>query len=984
VARGRLGSWSVSLELEFARFRSEMAKVNTHMQTFARKMDRIGRFAGFGLIGYQALRMGRAVVTAGLDLERMNSAMKTVFGSQQAANSEMTFLRENANRLGLEFQALSSGYAKLAASAEGTTLAGQGVRDIFSSTTEAARALGLSNEEVEGTLRALSQMLSKGKVQAEELRGQLGERLPGAFQDAARAMGVTTGQLDKMLQKGEVLAEDLLPKLAEVLHEKYGKAAMDASEGAIASFGRFNNAIFEIKVALSDLLIPVLAELADWFVFLWEKMKTLAAVAKIGFGAIKDTALDLAGSLGLVNEATTELSRNIHHMSLGEMEKELAVVNERMIGISTSMRAMAEANGTQTFVYKNLQSEMDALADQAEILGDGIQEVEKKGLSFNDAGVITIDIVEGMGKEVKKTSDLFKRNFTVGIDSATSALDRFWDDLHAVGGAIEDNSQTLHNLNVGLEIGALSWDAYSEAMFDAESDTEDLTAATKETVSELFNLKDALDELQGNIQEGFSDLFSDILAGKGIDSFKDFFSKIFDLFKKMLADMAAAWLTSKIFGGTLNMNGGGGFGDFFSGLGKKGLGKYINGGGINGASSGNSPVTGSTSVLSRFTNGFKGTSSSGAGGSVPVNLTGASSSAASALSIGTSIGTPTAAIGGAGTGITSGYGVAAGSTTTAGTGAATGFGAAAGAAFVLAIGAFGFGKQAKSEARKQEANREFHSGVQQQGFNVPLTEVNSFRGAMEGVNGQADALFLTMNTGFKSTYRALLENNLALDLQGAKYDELGNELFKVTGNVEGITQALQDASVTGFETAADLQGAIGKGINQMKVSVTGDFAAIQSAMQAAAATGVGSFLNLQQTATGASATIHGDLAKWADYLQGVVNDSIGLAVNGVGQLESGAQSATSAFKRLAAAASSVSVSGGAPRQGLDTYATGGIANKASIFGEAGPEAAVPLPDGQTIPVTISGGGDGGSAVLLKKILNAIDRLSTNRQFGLSQ
>ena len=38
------------------------------------------------------------------------------------------------------------------------------------------------------------------------------------------------------------------------------------------------------------------------------------------------------------------------------------------------------------------------------------------------------------------------------------------------------------------------------------------------------------------------------------------------------------------------------------------------------------------------------------------------------------------------------------------------------------------------------------------------------------------------------------------------------------------------------------------------------------------------------------------------------------------------------------------------------YAKGGIANDPtgrSIFGEAGPEAAVPLPDGRTIPVGIS-------------------------------
>ena len=57
----------------------------------------------------------------------------------------------------------------------------------------------LSAYESEGAFKALEQMLSKGKVSAEELRGQLGERIPGAFQIAARAMGMTTSELDKFM-----------------------------------------------------------------------------------------------------------------------------------------------------------------------------------------------------------------------------------------------------------------------------------------------------------------------------------------------------------------------------------------------------------------------------------------------------------------------------------------------------------------------------------------------------------------------------------------------------------------------------------------------------------------------------------------------------------------------------------------------------------------------------------------------------------------
>ncbi|MDB5540523.1 MAG: hypothetical protein JWQ89_2250 [Devosia sp.] len=56
--------------------------------------------------------------------------------------------------------------------------------------------------------------------------------------------------------------------------------------------------------------------------------------------------------------------------------------------------------------------------------------------------------------------------------------------------------------------------------------------------------------------------------------------------------------------------------------------------------------------------------------------------------------------------------------------------------------------------------------------------------------------------------------------------------------------------------------------------------------------------------------------------------------------------------------------------GLGLFANGGITDRPAIFGDAGPEAAVPLPDGRSIPVTLSGdalrgGGGGQSEVLIR-------------------
>jgi phage-related minor tail protein len=48
---------------------------------------------------------------------------------------------------------------------------------------------------------------------------------------------------------------------------------------------------------------------------------------------------------------------------------------------------------------------------------------------------------------------------------------------------------------------------------------------------------------------------------------------------------------------------------------------------------------------------------------------------------------------------------------------------------------------------------------------------------------------------------------------------------------------------------------------------------------------------------------------------------------------------------------------------LNMYAGGGVVNspQVAIFGEAGPEAYVPLPDGRSIPVTMNGGNNSGQA-----------------------
>lgn len=238
--------------------------------------------AGAYLSFAAAMAGGKAIVDAALANERLANTLKVATGSAEAAARETAFLRQESEKLGLQFATTSQQYAKLSAAAAGTALQGQATRDIFLGIAKASTVLGLSADQTGGALLAIEQMISKGNVSAEELRGQLGERLPGAFQIAARAMGVTTQELDKMLVKGEITATRLLPALAAELEKTFGAQAQEAAQGLNAKINRLDNAFTDLKTAIGNTgLLELLSsgiELATRFTNALSGAKVLSAV----------------------------------------------------------------------------------------------------------------------------------------------------------------------------------------------------------------------------------------------------------------------------------------------------------------------------------------------------------------------------------------------------------------------------------------------------------------------------------------------------------------------------------------------------------------------------------------------------------------------------------------------------------------------------------------------------------------------------------
>jgi len=177
-------------------------------------------------------------IPAAIDLQRV---MATLSAATSDANKSFALVVAESERTGAGFKKLGDSFAQIAAAARGTALEGEGINKVFHAIDTAALALRLGTVETAGALKALEQMISKGTVSSEEMRQQLGERLPGAFRLAADSMGMTTAAFSKNMALGKIMANDLLPKLSAAIEKAYGASAAEAARTLGAAMERLTN-----------------------------------------------------------------------------------------------------------------------------------------------------------------------------------------------------------------------------------------------------------------------------------------------------------------------------------------------------------------------------------------------------------------------------------------------------------------------------------------------------------------------------------------------------------------------------------------------------------------------------------------------------------------------------------------------------------------------------------------------------------------------
>jgi tape measure domain-containing protein len=430
-----------------------------HMRRQERQTVRFGTTLGsFGGVAVKAF--GGATVAAGgfavagavlglktaANLETAEVAFTRLLGSGKRARGFLGELKTFAAKTPFELP----GLVNAARSLVGAGTAAKDVIPILTSLGDASGALGLDQERFGRVMIAVTQIMNRGKVQAEELN-QITEAGIPVWTLLAKATGKPVPELQKLMQAGKLLAKDTLPLLFAQMRKDYGGGMVAQSKTLAGVWSTFKDTV---SLTLSDALQPLLPVLK--------------------------TALPQAG------EVFQRSITGVTDFFRSDLTPELGRVRDAWEGNKSAILAFASS-------LTGSQGSMQSNADAARSLGDAMTQLVEATGSAARAGTAFADWLNRQKAGMDENAVAIHDKLIAPITSATRKFGEFFG-LRPIGplqGVAEHLTSTTAQLATNTSTAASAAQRHATAMREQKAAMDALTGALDTEKGAELNLRQA-------------------------------------------------------------------------------------------------------------------------------------------------------------------------------------------------------------------------------------------------------------------------------------------------------------------------------------------------------------------------------------------------------------------------------------------------------------------------------------------------------------
>ena len=238
-------SFSVRLELLADKFKQQAESAKASLRGIQFQALAMAGALGAGVTSISSFIS--SLVNTAREAGRARVVLRNISTDTREYARSLKFLAELTDKYGTDLIGTTEAFAKFKAAATPAGIAMAEQERIFSNISKAMASFGISGGEAALTMMAITQMMSKGKISSEELRRQLGERMPVAMQAMANAAGVSMSQLDKLLKEGKLRSAEIIGKFSDELAKLSGDTSTDNLE---SSLGRLKNSFTSLADSL--------------------------------------------------------------------------------------------------------------------------------------------------------------------------------------------------------------------------------------------------------------------------------------------------------------------------------------------------------------------------------------------------------------------------------------------------------------------------------------------------------------------------------------------------------------------------------------------------------------------------------------------------------------------------------------------------------------------------------------------------------------